>query len=193
MSKFLWPHPTNAEFNEKIRSIVKLYGSAPPRDKELLQKAKDFLSGCVKNLLTHKVKRDTEKYFQLMNLEMEHCYEKNISERNQAIYKSSVLFFTGDWREHPDCMEDYKYAALLEKPKLEIIHKSNLPLKNIIRFLEPIRPIEDTSWDARKTSDILVYENSDGEYEVIDGNHRVEFAQRLKSVETLSGWIIKDI
>jgi len=193
MSKFLWPHPTNAEFNEKIRSIVKLYGSAPPRDKELLQKAKDFLSGCIKNILEHKVKRHTEKYFQLMNLEMEHCYEKDISERNSAISRSNVLFFTGDWKEHSECLEDYRYATLVGKTKFEIMHKLNIPLANIVRFLEPIRPIEDTFWDSKKTSDILVYENTEGAYEVIDGNHRVELAQRLKSVETLSGWIIKDV
>lgn len=193
MSKFQWPHPTNTEFNKKIRSIVKMYGTCPPRDKESLLEAKEYLSSCVKNILEHKVKRDTEHYYQLLSLKMEHGVEKSLQDRQELIYRSNVLFFTGDWRDHEPCLEDYHFATLHGKPRFEILHNPRIELKDTIRYLAPIRPIDDVVWRPDKADDILVYENQDKKYEVIDGNHRHEFAERLDSVETISGWIIRDV
>ena len=193
MSKKQWPHPTNLEFNEKIRSIVKMYGSCPPRDKELLLKAKEYLSSCVKNILEHKVKRDTEQYYQLLNLKMDHCFEKSDQEKQEAIYASNIVFFTGDWEDHEPCLEDYHYATLLGRHKLEISHNPYIKMEETIRYLAPIRPIEDITWKPNEAKDIIVYQNGEGKYEVIDGNHRHEFAERLGTVETISGWVLKDV
>jgi hypothetical protein len=192
MTKYQWPHPTNSEFNEKIRSIVNMYGSAPARDKDLLVKVKNFLKGCVKNILKHKVKRDSEKYFELLNLKMTHGLEKPVQERQALISDSNIVFFTGDWREYPDCVDDYKFSYSIRKPVLEIFHKPVLKLDETVRFLDPIRPIEDTVWNPSLAEDILVYQEPSGKYEVIDGNHRHEFAQRLGNVESLSAWVIRD-
>tara|TARA_R110002051_G_scaffold8265_2_gene34949 strand:- start:386 stop:967 length:582 start_codon:yes stop_codon:yes gene_type:complete len=193
MTKFQWPHPTNAEFNEKIRSIVNMYGSAPPRDKELLISVKSFLKGCVENILKHKVKRDSEKYFELLNLKMTHGIEKPPQDRQKLILECNIVFFTGDWREYPDCVEDYRFASSYRKPMLEIFHKPYLQIEDTVRFLDPIRPIEDPTWNSSLAKDILVYQEPSGKYEVIDGNHRHEFAQRLGTVKTLSAWVIKDV
>jgi hypothetical protein len=193
MTKYQWPHPTNSEFNEKIRSIVNMYGSAPPRDKEILIEVKKFLKRCVGNILKHKVKRDSEKYFELLNLKMTHGLGKEYQDRQSLISDSNVVFFTGDWREYPDCIEDYKYSYNIKKPMLEIFHKPVLNIEDTVRFLDPIRPIEDTSWNNTLAEDILVYQEPSGKYEVIDGNHRHEFAQRLGNVKSLSAWVIRDV
>jgi|TARA_R110002020_G_scaffold64732_2_gene171570 hypothetical protein len=193
MTKFQWPHPTNTEFNKKIRSIVKMYGTCPPRDKESLLKAKEYLSSCVKNILEHKVKRETEQYYKLLHLKMEHGIEKSQKDRNELIYNSNVLFFTGDWRDYEPCLEDYRYASVLGRSRFEIFHNPRIDMGQTVRYLAPIRPIEDVVWDPKKAQDILVYETPEKKYEVIDGNHRHEFAERLGSVESISGWVIRDV
>ena len=66
-------------------------------------------------------------------------------------------------------------------------------LKEVISYVEPIRPIKDTAWRKDLANEILVYQEPSGKYEVIDGNHRHEFAVRLGTVETISGWVIRDV
>jgi hypothetical protein len=193
MEKPQWPHPTNAEFNRKIRSIVNMYGCASPRDKELLIEIKSYLKSCVKNILEHKVKRDTEKFFELLNLKMDHSLGKTQEERQYAIYEADVLFFAGDWEDYEPCLEDFRYASVLQKPKFEIFHKPYMDLNEVVSYVDPIRPIEGTTWRNDLAKDILVYQEPSGKYEVIDGNHRYEFAARLGTVKTISGWVIRDV
>ena len=84
-------------------------------------------------------------------------------------------------------------ANLLGKAILEMRYEEHIPLHNIIRYLQPIRPIEDSTWLEYKKDAILIYETPEGLLELMDGNHRHEFANRVGGVSTLSGWIIKQV
>jgi hypothetical protein len=72
-------------------------------------------------------------------------------------------------------------------------YDGSIPLNQIIRYLQPVRPITEDSWDVAKQDDVLIYESAEGLLELMDGNHRHEFANRVGGVDYLSGWIIKEV
>tara|TARA_R110000803_G_scaffold197527_1_gene261101 strand:+ start:446 stop:832 length:387 start_codon:yes stop_codon:yes gene_type:complete len=128
-----------------------------------------------------------------MDLLIEHGFNKSDSERHQLISECSYAMCVGNWRSDPDAEQQYRMANLLGKSILEMRYEGSIPLDNIIRYLQPIRPIKDLSWDESKKDDILIYETPEGLLELMDGNHRHEFANRVGGVSTLSGWIIKQV
>jgi hypothetical protein len=109
------------------------------------------------------------------------------------IGESSFVLFVGDWRDDDDCTAQYKLARMYSKPIFEMQYKASIPLENIVRYLQPVRPIKDTYWDPSKMDDVLIYETPQGLLELIDGNHRHEFANRVGGVQYLSGWVIKEV
>ena len=90
-------------------------------------------------------------------------------------------------------MAQYRMARMYSKPVFHIRYQGSIPLKDIVRYLQPVRPIKDTKWDVSKQDDVLIYESPEGLLELMDGNHRHEFANRVGGVDYLSGWIIKEI
>ena len=76
---------------------------------------------------------------------------------------------------------------------LLLLYNPTIPIEEIIRYLQPVRPIKDSSWDDSKKDNILIYETPEGLLELMDGNHRHEFANRVGGVTYLSGWIIKQV
>jgi hypothetical protein len=82
---------------------------------------------------------------------------------------------------------------MYSKPVYEMRYEYQIPLEKTIRYLQPVRPIKDTTWDYNKQDDLLLFESDEGLLEVIDGNHRHEFANRVGGVKHVSGWIIKEV
>jgi hypothetical protein len=187
-----WPHPMNENFNKIIRNSVKIYGVGRKEDADLLKNAKNYLHSRIQGLINHKIKRDTEQYYQAMKLSIVHGYNKSEQERQKLIEESSFVLFVGEWRSDDECTAQYKFARMYSKPVFEMQYKSSIPLGNIVRYLQPVRPIKDTYWDPSKMDDVLIYETPQGLLELIDGNHRHEFANRVGGVQYLSGWIIKE-
>ena len=188
-----WPHPTNQEFNRIIRSVMKIYGSGPKEEAMLLRECKEYLLSRVKKLVDHKIKRESEEYYQAMGLEITHGFSKTQEERQKMISEADIVLFVGNWRENKPSVIEYKYGNTIGKPLFEMYHDDRLPVDSIQRYLQPIRPILDSEWDDSKKDDILVYENEEGLLELMDGNHRHEFATRLGTVPYLSGWVIRRI
>jgi hypothetical protein len=128
-----------------------------------------------------------------MDLVIEHGFNKDESERHQLISECSYVMCVGNWRKDPDSEQQYRMANLLGKAILEMRYEAHIPLHDIVRYLQPIRPIEDSTWLEYKKDAILIYETPEGLLELMDGNHRHEFANRVGGVSTLSGWIIKQV
>ena len=188
-----WPHPMNDKFNDIIRNTVSIYGVGPENEKELLKKCKDYLHSRIQGLLEHRIRRDTEEYYRTLNLKIEHGFGKTENERQELIKNASYLIFVGDWVNYDECLQQYRIATMYSKPIFEMRYDDSVPLKNLIRYLQPVRPIKDEFWDVTKVDPLLVYQTSDGLLEVIDGNHRHEFANRVGGVEFLPAWIIKEV
>jgi len=191
--KHHWPHPINQEFNEVIRSIIGIYGIGSSEDIELFTRCKDYLLSRISGLIGHKIKRDTEEYYQTLNLQVHTGHGKSLEERQRLIRSSNFLLCVGNWRQSKTAIQEYKHATMLGIPKYEMYYESYIKLEKIIRYLSPVRPIKDTEWDVSKQEDILIFETKEGLLELMDGNHRHEFANRLETVKTLSGWIIKEV
>jgi len=187
-----WPHPMNEEFNKIIRSSVKIYGAGRKEDAQQLKDAKNYLLSRIKGLIDHKIKRETEEYYQAMELSIVHGHNKTEQERQSLISESSFVLFVGEWSQDEDCLAQYKLARMYSKPVFEMQYQPSIALTEIIRYLQPVRPIKDSSWDPGKQDDVLIYETADGLLELIDGNHRHEFANRIGGVQYLSGWIIRE-
>ena len=187
-----WPHPNNDDFNQVIRSAVKIYGIGPKKDKDLLLRCKKYLHSRIQGIIEHKIVRETEQYYQAMELTIDHGLGKDSYERQQLIEGTSLVMCVGDWREDKDCLQQYRMANLLGKPIYEIRHDGYVPLEKTVRYLEPVRKIEASRWDPKKQDDLLLFEDEDV-LEVIDGNHRHEFATRVGGVQTVSAWIIKEV
>lgn len=188
-----WPHPLNDDFNKLIRNTVKIFGIGSKQDHSLLLECKNYLQSRIEGLIDHKIRRDSEEHYRLMDLVIEHGFNKNESERHQLISECSYAMCVGNWRKDPDAEQQYRMANLLGKEILEMRYEPHIPLQDIIRYLQPIRPIEDSVWHEYKKEDILIYETPGGLLELMDGNHRHEFANRVGGVSTLSGWIIKQV
>ena len=188
-----WPHPTNEKFNDIIRNTVNIYGIGSPKDENLLKKCKEYLHSRITGLIDHKIRRDTEEYYKVMNLKVVHGFRKDEAERYQLIDKCSFILCVGNWLHDSDAEQQYRMAIILGKPIFEMRYESSIPLSNIIRYLQPVRPIKDDKWDTTKMEDVLIYETPEGLLELMDGNHRHEFANRIGGVSYLSGWIIKQV
>jgi len=188
-----WPHPMNDNFNEIIKNTVNIYGIGPKKDADLLKKCKEYLHSRISGLIEHKIKRETEKYYQAMNLEITHGIGKRENEQQMLIQNTSLVMCVGDWSEDEECMQQYRIASMYSKPVYEMRYEYQIPLEKTIRYLQPVRPIEDTTWDYNKQDDLLLFESDEGLLEVIDGNHRHEFANRVGGVKHVSGWIIKEV
>lgn len=188
-----WPHPMNDNFNEIIKNTVNIYGIGPKKDADLLKKCKEYLHSRISGLIEHKIKRETEKYYQAMNLEITHGIGKREDEQQMLIQNTSLVMCVGDWSEDEECMKQYRIASMYSKPVYEMRYEYQIPLEKTIRYLQPVRPIEDTTWDYNKQDDLLLFESDEGLLEVIDGNHRHEFANRVGGVKHVSGWIIKEV
>jgi len=188
-----WPHPLNEEFNDIIRNTVKIYGIGSRQDHALLLECKDYLQSRLEGLIDHKIRRDTEEHYRVMNLKIEHGFYKDESERHQLIDECSYAMCVGNWANDPDAVQQYRMAVALGKPILEMRYEAHILLEKIIRYLQPVRPIKDSSWDKNKQDDVLIYETPEGLLELMDGNHRHEFANRVGGVSHLSGWIIKQV
>ena len=188
-----WPHPTNEDFNDLIRNTVKIYGIGSRQDYNLLLECKSYLKSRISGLIDHKIRRDTEEYYKAMNLEIVHGFRKDEAERQRMINECSFVLCVGGWLNDSDAEQQYRMATILEKPIFEMRHESSISLSNIIRYLQPVRPIKDDKWDTTKMDDVLIYETPEGLLELMDGNHRHEFANRVGGVSSLSGWIIKQV
>jgi|TARA_R100001163_G_scaffold63545_1_gene55709 hypothetical protein len=188
-----WPHPTNQDFNDLVRNTVKIYGIGSRQDQELLKECKNYLSSRIEGLIDHKIRRDTEEHYRVMKLTIDHGFKKNDSERQKLIRECSYAMCVGEWSKDPDALQQYRMANTLGKQILEMRYEAQIPLNKIIRYLQPVRPIKDNSWDETKQDDILIFETSEGLLELMDGNHRHEFANRVGGVSHLSGWIIKQV
>ena len=191
--KTRWPHPTNETFNDLIRSTVKIYGIGSRQDEKLLLECKNYLVSRIEGLIDHKIKRETEQHYQVLNLKIEHGFNKDDAERHKLLQESSYAMCVGAWQNDPEASQQFRMAVALGKPVLEMRYEANIPLKDIIRYLQPVRPIKDTFWDESKQDDVLIYETPQGLLELMDGNHRHEFANRVGGVTHLSGWIIKQL
>ena len=156
-------------------------------------KCRKYLLSRIQGLLDHKIKRETEKYYQALDLKIEHGLNKDESERSKLIRESSYALCVGAWGDDPDALQQFRLAVALNKPILEIRYEDQIPLDSIIRYLQPVRPIKDSSWDESKKEDVLIYETPEGMLELMDGNHRHEFANRVGGVTHLSGWIIRQV
>jgi len=188
-----WPHPMNEHFNTMIRNVVNIYGIGNNKEEKLLRECKDYLQSRLDALIGHKVRRETEEYYKVMSIRVREGFHKSAHERQTLIEESDVLLCVGNWRESKAAIEEYKYATMLNKPKYEMYYEEHIPIENIIRYLQPVRPIKDAAWDVEKKDDVLIYETAEGLLELMDGNHRHEFANRLGTVSYLSGWIIKEV
>ena len=188
-----WPHPINEKFNNTMRKVVKIYGIGSIKDSHLLKECRDYLISRIRMLIDHKVRRDTEEYYKVMQIEVLHGFNKGPVERQKLLQGSDMLLCVGDWKLDSAALQEYKFATTLGLPKYEMRYDANIPIENIFRYLQPIRPIKDEEWDHTKQDDILLYETPEGHLELMDGNHRHEFANRLGTVTHLSGWIIKEV
>ena len=188
-----WPHPTNENFNDLIRNTVKIYGIGSRQDHELLMRCREYLISRIAGLVDHKIRRETEEHYRVMNLKIEHGFNKNKSEQHQLLQECSYAMCVGDWENDPDASQQFRMAVALGKPVLEMRYEPHIQLNTIIRYLQPVRPIKDSSWDESKQDDILIYQTPDGILELMDGNHRHEFANRVGGVTYLSGWIIRQV
>ena len=188
-----WPHPTNENFNDLIRNTVKIYGIGSRQDHELLMRCREYLISRIAGLVDHKIRRETEEHYRVMNLKIEHGFNKDQSEQYKLLQESSYAMCVGDWEHDPEASQQFRMAVALGKPVLEMRYEPHIPLNNIIRYLQPVRPIKDSSWDESKQDDILIYQTPEGILELMDGNHRHEFANRVGGVTHLSGWIIKQV
>jgi hypothetical protein len=188
-----WPHPTNEEFNDIIRNTVKIYGIGRAQDRDLLLRCKDYLHSRITGLIDHKIRRDTEEYYKVMKLKIEHGFNKDEAERQKLISECSFAMCVGGWEHDDDSLQQYRMATMLDKPILEMRYESQIALENIIRYLQPVRPIKDDKWNDKKKDDVLIFETEEGLLELMDGNHRHEFANRVGGVTHLSGWIIKRV
>ena len=186
-----WPHPTNEGFNDIIRNTVKIYGIGSRQDQDLLIECKNYLISRIEGLIDHKIKRDTEEHYRVMNLKIEHGFNKNDAERYRLINDCSYVLCVGSWEHDSVALDQYRMATALGKTVLEMRYEAQIPLDNIIRYLQPVRPIKDSSWDESKQDNVLIFETPEGILELMDGNHRHEFANRVGGVTYLSGWIIK--
>ena len=188
-----WPHPMNEEFNNVMRSVVNIYGIGNPNEQQLLKECKSYLQSRLDLLIGHKVRRDTEEHYKVMSIRIREGFHKAPHERQQLIEESDLLLCVGEWKSSKAAIEEYKFATMLGKPKYEMYHNPNIPIESIIRYLQPVRPIKDSVWDSTKQDNVLIYETKDGLMELMDGNHRHEFANRVGGVTHLSGWIIKEV
>ena len=188
-----WPHPTNEEFNDLIRNTVKIYGIGSRQDQDLLMECKKYLQSRIEGLIDHKIRRETEEHYRVMNLKIEHGFNRNDADRQRLISECSYAMCVGNWADDPDAEQQYRMAVMLNKPVLEMRYQSQIPINQIIRYLQPVRPIKDEKWNDKKKDNILIFETDDGIMELMDGNHRHEFANRVGGVTHLSGWIIKRV
>ena len=188
-----WPHPTNEEFNALIRNTVKIYGIGSRQDQDLLMECKKYLQSRIEGLIDHKIRRETEEHYRVMNLKIEHGFNRNDADTQRLISECSYAMCGGNWADDPDAEQQYRMAVMLNKPVLEMRYQSQIPINQIIRYLQPVRPIKDEKWDDKKKDNILIFETDDGIMELMDGNHRHEFANRVGGVTHLSGWIIKRV
>ena len=187
-----WPHPNNDQFNQVIRSAVKIYGIGPKKDKDLLLRCKEYLHSRIQGIIEHKIVRETEEYYQAMDLTIDHGFGKDSNKIQKMIEDSSLVMCLGDWREDERSLQQYRMASVLGKPIYDMRYDAHVPFEKTIRYLEPVRKIEASRWDANKQDDLLLFEDGDV-LEVIDGNHRHEFASRIGGVQTVSAWIIKEV
>jgi hypothetical protein len=188
-----WPHPMNQEFNDIMRSVVNIYGIGTTKEEDLLKQCKEYLQSRIDMLIDHKVRRETEEYYKVMSIRIRDGFHKPPHERQKLIEESDLLLCVGDWRSSKAAIEEYKFATMLGKPKYEMYYNPNIPIEEILRYLQPVRPIKDEAWDSSKQDDVLIYETQEGLLELMDGNHRHEFANRIGTVQYLSGWIIKEV
>ena len=188
-----WPHPNNDDFNQVIRSAVRIYGIGPKKDKDLLLKAKSYLHSRIEGIIEHKIVRDTEQYYQAMQLTIDHGFGKNTHEQQGLIEGASFIMCVGDWRNDEDCLQQYRTARMMGKVTYELRHDGSVPFHKLVRYLQPVRRIEATRWDPKKQDDLLLYDDDGDVLEVIDGNHRHEFAERVGGVQYVSAWIIKEV
>ena len=188
-----WPHPMNEDFNNVMRSVVNIYGIGNSKEEALLRECKVYLQSRLDLLIGHKVRRDTEEHYKVMSIRIRDGFNKPPHERQKLIEESDLLLCVGDWKSSDAAIQEYKFATVLGKPKYEMYYNSNIPVEEIIRYLQPVRPIKDAAWDSTKQDNVLIYETRDGLLELMDGNHRHEFANRVGGVSHLSGWIIKEV
>jgi len=188
-----WPHPLNDEFNDIIRNTVNIYGVGPENQLDLLKECKEYLHSRIKGLLEHRIRRETEEYYRTLNLTIDHGFGKDQNERQKLIEDASYLMCVGDWLHDEDCLQQYRIATMYSKPVFEMRFEKSVPIEKIIRYLQPVRPIKDNAWDPEQRDPLLIYETPEGLLELIDGNHRHEFANRVGGVEFLPAWIIKEV
>jgi hypothetical protein len=188
-----WPHPMNDDFNRIIRNVVSIYGIAPKEEAPLVKRCRDYLYSRIKGIIEHRIVRETEEYYRAMDLSFHHGFGKDEQERQNLLEESSIIMCAGAWDSNEDCLQQFRMATMLGKPVYEMSYRSEIPLNEIIRYLQPVRPIKDEKWDPSKQDDVLIYENTAGSLELIDGNHRHEFANRMGTVQHLSGWIVKEV
>jgi len=189
-----WPHPVNEQFNDVIRNAVLIFGLGREEDAEIMKECKAYLHSRIEGILKHRIRRQTEEYFRTLNLRIEHPFHKTESEVNKIIEDCSFVLCVGEWDQDKRCLNLFKMARILNKPIYDMQHNPEIPIDQTVRYLEPVRPITDTVWKPELQEDILVYRDPiDDVYEIIDGNHRHEFANRVGGVQTLSGWVMTPI
>lgn len=188
-----WPHPTNEDFNDLIRNTVTIFGIGSKEDLDLIHECRRYLKSRIDGLVDHKIKRETEEHYRMMNLKIEHGFNKSDDFIYKIIQECSYILCVGNWRNDKKADQEYRLGVTLNKPIFEMRYEACIPLNQIIRYLQPVRPIKDCEWSVEKQDDVLIYETPEGLLELMDGNHRHEFANRVGGVQHLSGWVIKQV
>ncbi len=94
--------------------------------------------------MTTKLDEKLKNIIKIMNLKIEHGLGKDSSERQKLLSECSYALCVGGWQNDSDAEQQYRMAVALGKPVLEMRYEAQIPLKEIIRYLQPVRPIKDT-------------------------------------------------
>lgn len=196
-----WPHPRNEEFNTLVKNLVNIHIICSDRNYEIRDRCRNYLLSLISNLQGYKILRDTEEHYRSLSLEITSGQGSNREEIREMVTKANMFISLGewdgansssDWGQDARCIEEAITARTLGSPMFGMWYDDKIPVENLTSYLEPVRPIQDNVWDKDKQGSVLIYETAEGLLEVIDGNHRYEYANRLGTVKYLSGWIIRE-
>jgi hypothetical protein len=183
----LWPHPYNEKINKLFKSIKRIYVIATSKDRELLERCKNYIL-----FLSEKCNYRKDEPFELSIKEIVDGIDESEKNKIELLRSSDVVMCIGGWSTDTVSINQYDIAKKLSKPVIQMNYDSNISVENTIRYMIPLELLKTTTWDDSKKGEILVFKNSEGYFDLIDGNHRHELAGRL-NIKTLSGWILQAI
>lgn len=186
-----WPHPHDEKINDIFAKTSLIYGIGSLSEVDFLLRCEQFIYENTREYIKRRKTYKEEEHFKLAEAQVVHGFDLDTDERRNLISKCNLVVCAGNWKRDPDAVSQYNLAVELKKPVIHLIHNPTIPIEKIIRYFVPIEPIPSDTWDDSKKDDIVVFENSDGMYDLCDGNHRHQLATKVGGVPTLSGWIMK--